>query len=190
MEGEWFTCVVDYDYEMYSEYPYPIRRKGCDKIIKESIDKTTGYIRCSLNGKTYKKHRLIALQFIPNNDPDNKSFIDHIDRNKLNNHINNLRWCSPSENSKNKSSFKGYTYEYVNDIDEDCILVDSYGKHTFENYYYDVKEDIFYFFNGINYRKLKINYTRHKYALVYANDINNKRVKIYYSSFKKYYNLI
>lgn len=45
-------------------------------------------------------HRLLATQFIPN--PDGKQYIDHIDRNRANNDLSNLRWCSCSENQINK----------------------------------------------------------------------------------------
>lgn len=44
----------------------------------------------------YYVHRLVAETFIPN--PNNYSEIDHIDRNKSNNHVSNLRWCSREEN--------------------------------------------------------------------------------------------
>jgi hypothetical protein len=44
-------------------------------------------------------HRLIATHYIPN--PDNKPVIDHIDRNKTNNAIANLRWATISENAVN-----------------------------------------------------------------------------------------
>lgn len=44
----------------------------------------------------YQAHRLIALTFIPN--PENKPFINHIDGNKSNNVIQNLEWCTSSEN--------------------------------------------------------------------------------------------
>ena len=150
-EGHWQTCVVDPDYEIDTEYPYSIRRKLDGYIVKESIS-NRGYYQCSLNGVTYPKHRIIAFQFIPNDAPEIKTQVDHIYRNKLNNDISNLRWCSPSENTKNRSSVKGYNYEFVDNIDEECILVDTYNNHTFEDYYYDAKTDIFYFFTGVNFR--------------------------------------
>ena len=41
-------------------------------------------------------HQLVAETFIPN--PNNYTEIDHIDRNKLNNHYTNLRWVSRFDN--------------------------------------------------------------------------------------------
>ena len=129
------------------------------------------------------------MQFIENDDLQNKLEVDHIDRNPLNNHINNLRWVSRSENCKNRNT-NGYKYEFVDDIDEDSILVDVYNNHTFEDYYFDVKTDTFYFYNGIKYRKLRICYTKYGSAFVNMRDINNKSVMILYSVFKKQYDLI
>ena len=182
MEGEWFTCVVDYDYEMYSEYPYPIRRKGTDKIIKESID--CGYIRCYLNQKPYKKHRLIALQFIPNDDPDNKLEVDHIDRNKLNNHINNLRWVSHSENNKNRSSYKKQKIQYIEELPNDWVPFELYNGLEFEGYSYSHSEDKFYYDNGA---KIRIqNLTKlNGYKIFKARDITGKRRTIFVGKWKR-----
>jgi hypothetical protein len=49
--------------------------------------------------KYYSIHRLVALAFIPN--PFDLPQIDHIDGNKANNNVNNLRWCTAKENMQN-----------------------------------------------------------------------------------------
>lgn len=56
------------------------------------------YYRVKLNKRNYKVHRLVGLYFISN--PDNKPEINHKDGNKLNNHVDNLEWCTPKENVK------------------------------------------------------------------------------------------
>lgn len=53
------------------------------------------------NGKRnrYRVHRLVADAFIPN--PNNFPMIDHINRNKSDNRVENLRWCDGKENRRN-----------------------------------------------------------------------------------------
>ena len=46
-------------------------------------------------------HRLLAIQYIPN--PDNNLWVDHINRNSMDNRLENLRWVSPLENAHNRT---------------------------------------------------------------------------------------
>jgi hypothetical protein len=54
--------------------------------------------------KTHKIHRLLAEHYIPN--PDNKPCVDHINRDKKDNSIENLRWATDSENGQNRGVSK------------------------------------------------------------------------------------
>ena len=138
-ESNWETLVYDRDYEIYSEFPYPIRRKGKDKIVKECI--SCEYCKININGKLLLKHRLIALQWIDNEDPQTKTQVDHIDRNKLNNHIDNLRWTSPSENCKNKDKVVRRRNEYLDELPENAIQVRDFEDIQLDRYYYDVDNE-------------------------------------------------
>lgn len=69
------------------------------KILKPHIS-DRGYLRLKLskNGieKTHKIHKLVAIAFV--NNPNGYCEVNHKDGNKSNNHVDNLEWCSRSQN--------------------------------------------------------------------------------------------
>jgi len=96
----------------YEEYDYLIniegkifskRRRGGGGFRKPTLG-IHGYYNLGLYINkcviTEPLHRLLALTFIPN--PDNNPVVDHIDRDKTNNNINNLRWTTYSVNNRNR----------------------------------------------------------------------------------------
>lgn len=93
-------------------------------ILNPKIN-TAGYYEVGLR-KTGKKrkfirvHQLVAIHFIPN--PENKPCIDHINRNRTDNRVENLRWCTYKENSNNP-----LTIQHLKDVNPK-IWKGVYGK--------------------------------------------------------------
>lgn len=73
------------------------------KILNNWVHPQTRYVITDLYRdnirKHVKTHRLVAEAFIPN--PDNKPFIDHINRDRQDNRVENLQWVTKSENMRN-----------------------------------------------------------------------------------------
>lgn len=78
------------------------------KMVVKMSHVRDGYLYVRLNKNQYychcKVHRLVAEAFIPN--PDNLPTIDHIDTNKRNNVVTNLRWVTLSDNCLNSLTRK------------------------------------------------------------------------------------
>lgn len=79
-----------------------VKNNNSGQILKDAMHhkgypKTSLFIKGRLK-KGFFIHRLVALHFIPN--PDNLDQVNHIDGNKVNNHVSNLQWCTGSQNIK------------------------------------------------------------------------------------------
>ena len=190
------------NYEILSKYPHTIRRIEDKREVSE-IERNDGYIQVNLNDddkkRICKKHRLIAEQFIPN--PDGLPQVDHINHNRKDNRISNLRWVSASTNQFNKSSFKGVRYEFIDDIPETAVVVDFYDTRTerreFEadKYYYhhneDSDEDLFYSRIDENvYKILHISINKNGSRFVNLKDTNNRAVGVVINRFKQQHDLL
>jgi hypothetical protein len=84
-----------------------VRNIKTSRILKPTND-STGYkcidLCCDGKRKHMRIHRLVAINFIPNDE--NKQCVDHIDNDRVNNKIDNLRWCTIQENNINTSISK------------------------------------------------------------------------------------
>ena len=114
---EQYKIIKDFENYSVSNFGNIINNKT-GKVLKPGIN-TNGYYKVSLcsDGNIYQKlvHKLIAESFIAN--PYNKQCVDHINNDRLNNNVNNLRWASYQENSMNSklnsnntSKYKGICY--------------------------------------------------------------------------------
>ena len=66
------------------------------------------YLYVGINYKMYRVHRLVAECFLLN--PDHKKTVDHIDQNKTNNCVSNLRWATLNEQQDNTPKLQTLKY--------------------------------------------------------------------------------
>lgn len=186
-----FVPLLDYEdkYEIMSEYPFMIKNKINGKILSES-NTGNGYVRVHLNRKSINKHQLIAKQFIPN--PNNLSEVDHINHDRADYHLENLRWVSHVNNIKNQTANKGVVYEFVDEIPIESIKVDFYEskgeRYEFENYYYC--DGVFYYDNDVNYKIVHININSVNCHSICIRATNGKLVSVVVNRFLKQHDLL
>jgi hypothetical protein len=96
------------DFKPINNYPnYKINKKGVvinskNLVMKQVLNMGKYYAICLLNTEGKRQlvpiHRLVALTFIPNSN--NYDVVNHIDKNKLNNNVENLEWTTIAGNTK------------------------------------------------------------------------------------------
>jgi hypothetical protein len=95
----------------------------------------------SKDKKPYYKtiHRLVAIAFLP---PSEKQEVDHINRNKKDNRVENLRWASHSENNINKDDITQTKYIYKTPSSYKVRITNSY--HQVSKNFKTVEEAVNY----------------------------------------------
>ena len=85
-----------------------IKNKKTGKMTKGSLDKISGYMRTVINKKSKGVHQIVAETFLEN--PDNKQTVNHINKNRKDNRLENLEWATYAENNshKNENSMRKY----------------------------------------------------------------------------------
>ena len=145
LDYEMFLPIEDYDNYFVSNFGN-VKNNKTNRILKQG-NHIQGYklVDLSKNGiqKTFRVHRLVGLAFLEN--PDNKPMIDHIDENKANNNVKNLRWATRKDNgynqgkqTNNKSGYKGVCfYKSLNKYRANIYINDK-SKHLG---YYETAEE-------------------------------------------------
>jgi hypothetical protein len=144
-----------------------IYKNGKVKHLKFFVN-DNGYLRINLskNGKVkpYYKHQLLAKTFIDN--PEDKPCIDHINHNRQDNCLSNLKWVTYGENNRNK------TIRYDNNTGHR-------GVSYIEEKYYVVN------YSNLEGRNIRRKFSVKKYgaeeALKKAIEIRKKAEKLYYN---------
>ncbi|UPL50545.1 HNH endonuclease [Hymenobacter sublimis] len=137
------ACVIP-----NTDSQYAVTESGCvysiryKRILKQYTN-ANGYQAINLPIGTKRIHSLVGECFVAN--PDQKPFIDHIDRNKGNNNYRNLRWVTNEENNKNrglrstsKTGYIGVRYKSGSEKYEARI---SHNKKQLQIGSYSVAED-------------------------------------------------
>ena len=100
---------------------YKLSKCGYWKYVPNTKNLNTGYNIIGVgqtdnnNLKLYLRHRLLAYAFLNLDIENSKICIDHIDGDRLNNNINNLRIVNHQQNCFNRTTAKGYTYNRQTD---------------------------------------------------------------------------
>ena len=105
IEGTDNKAIVTSDCRVFRRYPVSRRHleKGFTGFREVKPWLGCGYLLVSIPyRKTCYIHRLVAEAFIPN--PLGATEVDHIDGNRSNNRIENLRWVSHKENLNNPNT--------------------------------------------------------------------------------------
>ena len=118
---EWKTLFFDNGYKVSN---LGRLRNKKTKVIAKGTIKKNGYVDVSVNNQNYRLHRLVLQTWCPNEDYEELT-VDHINGNRSDNRLENLRWATREENTVYMMTHRGelnkeitrllskYSYEQV-----------------------------------------------------------------------------
>jgi hypothetical protein len=171
--NEWYSLKRFPKYEI-SILSSKVRHAETKEMVR-TFQRRDRYILIKLKGdrKPYYIHKLMADQFLEHKE--GRHVIDHIDRDRANNLLSNLRRTSFSINSLNKSSHGRIVYEYTNSLPEGAFKLQPWEGIDLRFEYYQAGDDV-YVYNSVSYRKLYKNERGYvKLAVKTSNRIKYKR---------------
>jgi hypothetical protein len=155
MQQEQYKVIAGFENYMVSDMGN-VKNTKTGRVLKARIN-PWGYRHVNLSrlGKLSTKdvHRLVAETFLENKD--GKKCVDHVDNNRLNNNLNNLRFATHTENNqnrqislKNTSGYKGVNFNKKTNKWLAHISID--GKSNYLGYFDTIEE-------AVKVRQLKAN---------------------------------
>ena len=186
VDQEFEKLRFDERYEITTTEPWNFRKVGERKLLKQGLNNEGGHLRVWINDKMQYVHRLVANQYILNDSPETKTQVDHIDRNRLNNSLENLRWATPSENVMNRDNYEYQRQEneYLDAMPEDVYQINTYQSFDYEKYYYDAQNDRILMITVTN--RIKVIKLGGKNKRISMIDINGKRHCLSHSALLDY----
>ncbi|CAL6018616.1 Conserved_hypothetical protein [Hexamita inflata] len=174
-QGEQFKYINGYPSYLVSNFGRITFNE--DKVKRAPISISCGYYQITIlnefRSNHYFIHRLVAQAFL-GECPENHE-VDHIDRNRQNNQLSNLRYVTRSQNSRNRSSYFGHSAEYFQVLPSNCVKLNTFKHHAFDRYFIDTETNELYSFDNNQYRKLILTKDNRYRAI----DINGKLTSIF-----------
>ena len=156
---------------------YAVNKKGeildlrSKKLVKQYPNYKAGdYLQVSIineNGyKSLRVHRIVAENFLEN--PENKPTVDHIDRNRKNNNVENLRWATKTEQNINTEAKGKIKHKFI-------ILEDTKNKNTNPSWRIVIKREGFLYRKRFSYA----DYTLEQIIEIRDKVLEENNIKLY-----------
>ena len=143
---EW--CKIHHIFNAEGYLVSPLGRiKGKTGKILLAKPNPAGYIKIKLamkDGTEKKKyaHRIVAFTFIENDDPINKTYVNHINGITTDNRVVNLEWVTPKENTERKiKKMENRRGILVSQFDKEGKFIKKWNSLKQVSEFYNIKVD-------------------------------------------------